>query len=516
MSEARAEQTNSGKKMSNDAIDYQDVIIVGAGLSGIGAAVHLIQNCPGKTYTLLESRKAVGGTWDLFRYPGIRSDSDMHTLGYNFKPWREAKSIADGPSIRNYVNETADEYDIRDKIRFEHSVKSAAWSSEDGCWYVDVETADGSVKTIAGNMLFMCGGYYNYEEAFTPDFKGMDDYKGEVIHPQFWPENLEYKNKKVIIIGSGATAMTLVPSMAEHGADVTMVQRSPTYVVSAPDKDKIANGLRKILPEKWAYAITRFKNIKLQRFMYERTRTAPEKVKAMLLKMVRKELGPDYDVDKHFTPSYNPWDQRMCLVPNSDLFQSIKSGSAKVVTEHIDCFTEKGLKLANGEELEADVIVTATGLKLTVMSGVEFLVDGKKVHFPDTFSYKGMMYSDVPNMVHTFGYVNASWTLRADLTAEYACKLVNRMDELGMRQCTAVLPVEDSNMPSKPWIDDFTAGYMSRVMHLFPKQGEKAPWVNTQNYILDKKMVRNAALEDGVLTFDNPKGANAGSQAAAS
>ena len=483
-------------------MNHFDVLIVGAGLSGIGAAYHLKEKCPGKTFAILEGRDAIGGTWDLFRYPGIRSDSDMHTLGYNFKPWKEEKSIADGPSIWNYVNETADENEIRQHIRFNHLVKDAKWSTDEARWTVEAEN-QGEFVQFTCNFLYMCSGYYNYEKGYTPEFEAIEDFKGTIVHPQFWPEDLDYTGKRVIVIGSGATAMTLVPAMAEDAASITMVQRSPTYVVSAPDKDKIANTLRKFLPAKLAYNITRFKNITLQGYMYNRTRVKPAKIKKLLLGMVRKELGDDYDVDTHFTPSYNPWDQRLCLVPNSDLFQAIRSGKATVVTDLIDRFTEKGLKLQSGEELEADIIVTATGLNLKLLGGMTVSVDNEAVDFPKTFSYKGMMYSDVPNLVQTFGYINASWTLRADLTAEYVCRLLNHMDKLGVSQCTPRLRDEDENMTARPWIDDFSAGYMQRLMHLFPKQGE-GPWRNTQNYALDKKVIRKAPLEDGALIFGNP------------
>lgn len=491
---------------------HVDVVIVGAGLSGIGAACHLQRECPGKTFAILEGRKAIGGTWDLFRYPGIRSDSDMHTLGYSFKPWREAKAIADGPSIRRYVNETAREHGVTEHIHFQHKVKSASWSSDDACWRVEAERGDeGEPVAFSCNFLFMCGGYYSYEQGHTPEFKGRENFRGQVVHPQFWPEDLDYAGKRVVVIGSGATAMTLVPAMAERGAHVTMVQRSPTYVVSRPDRDAIANRLRKLLPEKWAYALTRFKNTQLQRFFYNRTRTAPEQVKQKLLDRVRKELGSDY-VDEHFTPSYNPWDQRLCLVPNGDLFQAIRSGDAEVVTDHIERFTETGVALQSGRQLQADIIVTATGLELVVLSGVEFTVDGEKVNFPDTYTYKGMMYSGVPNMAQTFGYINASWTLRADLTAEYVCRLLNHMDGIGMRQVTPQLREEDRDMQPRPWIEDFSAGYMRRVMHLFPRQGDRAPWQNTQNYAQDKKMIRQAPIDDGAVIFSNPVPARLGEQ----
>ena len=485
-------------------MNHFDVVIVGAGLSGIGAAYHLQHKCPGKTFAILEGREVVGGTWDLFRYPGIRSDSDMHTLGYNFKPWIDVKAIADGPAILKYVNETADENDIRKTIRFKHLVKSAAWSSNTATWTVQAELADtGDIIEFSCNFLYMCGGYYNYDEGYTPEFKGADTFKGTTLHPQFWPEDLEYSGKKVVVIGSGATAMTLVPAMAKRGAQVTMLQRSPTYVVSVPAVDKIANSLRKFLPETWAYAITRFKNIKLGNFFYNRTRTQPAKVKIKILDMVRKAL-PDYDVDTHFTPSYNPWDQRLCLIPDNDLYDVIKDGTATVETDTIDTFTETGIKLVSGKELEADIIVTATGLKLSVANGLNISVDGKVINFPDTVSYKGMMYSDIPNMIQTFGYINASWTLRADIIAEYACRLLNRMDELGMQQCTPRLREEDKNMERLPWIQDFSAGYMQRSMHLLPRQGDNGPWKNTQNYALDKKLIRSGPLEDGAMQFSNP------------
>ncbi|MFP6809171.1 MAG: NAD(P)/FAD-dependent oxidoreductase [Pseudomonadales bacterium] len=484
-------------------MNHFDVVIVGAGLSGIGAAYHLQNSCPGKTFAILEGREAIGGTWDLFRYPGIRSDSDMHTLGYNFKPWTAAKAIADGPSILGYVNETADENDIRQHVRFKHMVKSASWSTESATWQVFAKLGDtGDTIEFSCNFLYMCGGYYKYDEGYTPEFKGADDFKGTTVHPQFWPEDLDYSGKKVIVIGSGATAMTLVPAMAKTGAQVTMLQRSPTYVVSRPAEDKLANTLRKYLPETWAYAITRFKNIKLGNFFYNQTRTKPEKVKAAILKMVRDAL-PDFDVDTHFTPSYNPWDQRLCLIPDNDLYEVLKDGTATVVTKNIDTFTANGIKLTDGEELEADIIVTATGLCLSVVAGIKINVDGKDINFADTVSYKGMMYSDVPNMIQTFGYINASWTLRADIIAEYVCRLINRMDELGMRQCTPRLRDEDRDMDLMPWITDFSSGYMQRSMHLLPKQGDNGPWKNSQNYALDKKLIRNAPLEDGALHIDN-------------
>ena len=487
------------------ASEYFDVVIVGAGLSGIGAAHHLQAQCPGKSYVILEGRDAIGGTWDLFRFPGIRSDSDMHTLGYNFKPWRESKAIADGPSILKYIKETAAEDDIDTHIRYDHLVKRASWSNSDASWIIEAEGKEsGGTATIRCGFILMCAGYYSYEKGYTPDFRGRDRFGGKIVHPQEWPEDLDYHGKKVVVVGSGATAVTLIPEMARDAAHVVMLQRSPTYMVSRPDTDSVANFLRKVLPDKTAYAITRWKNIRFQQMVYRRTRTDPDKVKEKLLDMVRKELGPDYDVDTHFTPHYNPWDQRLCLVPNSDFFESVKSGNASIVTDTIDTFTEKGVLLESGSELDADIIVTATGLDLVLLGGAEIFVDGQPVDISETFSYMGMMYSDVPNLVTTFGYINASWTLRADLTAEYACRILNHMDETGCRLCTPRLRSEDKDMPARKWITEFSSGYMQRVMHLFPKQGDKAPWLNTQNYTEDKKLLATRAVDDGVLQFSNP------------
>ena len=482
------------------SIEYFDVVIVGAGLSGIGAAYHLQKNCPDKSYVILEGRDSLGGTWDLFRYPGIRSDSDMHTLGYNFKPWKEAKAIADGKSILNYIGETATENEIDQHIRYSQSVKRASWSSTDAVW--TLETQDEELSYLFRcNFLLMCSGYYSYDKGYTPDFPGRDRFQGKIVHPQHWQEDLDYKNKQVIVIGSGATAVTLVPEMAKDAAKVTMLQRSPTYIVSRGDKDKTANLLRKLLPEKLAYGITRWKSINLQQYFYKRTRKEPEKTKNLLIDMVRKELGEDYDINKHFTPSYNPWDQRICLVPNSDLFKAIKSGKAEVVTDRIDTFTEEGILLKSGQELAADAIVTATGLNLLILGGVEFFMDERPVEFNQTYTYKGLMYSDVPNLVSIFGYVNASWTLRADLMSEYTCKLINHLDKTKSRQCTPRLREQDRNMPKRPFIEGFSSGYLQRLMHLLPKQGDRLPWLNSQSYKQDKKNLRHRAIEDGVLDF---------------
>jgi monooxygenase len=492
-------------------VEHFDVLIVGAGLSGVGAAVHLHERCPGKSYVVLEGRPSMGGTWDLFRYPGIRSDSDMHTLGYSFKPWTAAKSIADGPSILSYVRETAAEYGVDQHIRYNHFAKAAAWSSEDAAWTVEAQRADtGETVRFTCNFLYMCQGYYSYRQGFTPEFEGLEHFKGQIVHPQKWPEDLDYAGKRVVVIGSGATAMTLVPAMAKDAGHITMLQRSPTYVVSRPEEDSIANRLRAFLPGRWAYALTRWKNTTLQQMMYRRVRAEPEKAKAMIINMVRKELGPDYDVETHFTPRYNPWDQRLCLVPNSDLFQAIRSGKASVVTDHIERFTETGVQLKSGQTLEADIIVTATGLNLVVLGEMRFSVDGAPVDFGKTWTYKGMMYSDVPNLVSTFGYINASWTLRADLTSEYVCRVLNHMDETGAHRVTPRLRAGEQNMPAKPWIEGFSSGYMQRMLPQFPKQGDREPWINPQDYGRDKKMIRQGALEDGALIFDNRAGDRVG------
>jgi len=486
-------------------MEHFDVVIVGAGLSGIGAGVHLRRKCPGKSFVLLEARDTIGGTWDLFRYPGVRSDSDMHTLGYGFKPWRAAKAIADGPAILEYVKEAAREHGIDRRIRYRHRLKKADWSGEHSAWTLEIERADsGETVRMTCNFLYMCAGYYSYRAGYTPEFAGRERFKGPIVHPQAWDEKLDFAGKRIVVIGSGATSMTLVPALARTAARVVLLQRSPTYVVSRPDRDEIANFLRKVLPERWAYAITRWKNVDFQQRVYRRTRTDPEFVKKRLLDMVRAELGPAYDVDTHFTPRYNPWDQRLCLIPNSDLFDAIRSGKASVVTGVIDRFTEKGIRLESGDELEADIIVTATGLNLALLGEAQIRMAGEPVDLSAKWTYKGLMYSDVPNLVATFGYINASWTLRADLTAEYVCRLLKHMEKRGASQVTPRLRPGDAGMPARPWIDSFSSGYVRRAMQHFPKQGDREPWMNPQNYKLDRAMIRNGALEDGVLQFTTP------------
>lgn len=486
-------------------MEHVDVIVVGAGISGIGAGYHLQTKCPTRSYMILEGRDDIGGTWDLFRYPGVRSDSDMHTLGYNFKPWNAEKSIADGPSIMAYLRETVAEFGIDSKIRFGHLVRRAEWDTTSATWIVHTERAgSGEAVAFTCNYLFMCSGYYSYRHGYTPDFPGIDQYQGTVVHPQQWPDDLDYAGKRVVVIGSGATAMTVVPAMADASAHITMLQRTPTYVVAAPDKDVIANTLRKVLPDDVAYRITRLKNTKLQAYFYGRTRKHPAKVKKQLLDMTTKQLGADYTA-QHFTPPYNPWDQRMCLIPNGDLYEAIKSGKASVVTDTIDTFTPTGIRLASGKELQADIVVTATGLELVTLGEMDFVVDGEPVDFANTWTYKGFAYSDVPNLASSFGYINASWTLRADLTCEYVCRLLNHMDTTGTVQCTPRLRPSDADMPASPWIQNFSAGYMQRVMHRFPKQGDREPWVNPQNYARDKKLFTKAPVDDGVMRFTAAK-----------
>jgi cation diffusion facilitator CzcD-associated flavoprotein CzcO len=479
------------------AAEHFDVLIVGAGLSCIGAAYHLQSRLPKKTYAILEGRQAIGGTWDLFRYPGIRSDSDMYTLGYSFKPWPGAKAIADGPSIRSYVRETAAENGIDKHIRFGHRCVAASWSGKDACWTVTVEIKGGRIQ-LTCSFLMMCTGYYRYEAGYAPEFKGRERFKGKIIHPQFWPEDLDYSGKNVVVIGSGATAVTIVPEMAKTAKHVTMLQRSPTYCVSRPSQDKIATFFRKILPAKWAYGITRWKNVSLQMYFYGRARKKPQATRELLTRMVQKELGPDYDVATHFNPRYNPWDQRMCLVPDGDLFNEIKGGHASVVTDTIEAFTATGIRLNSGNELPADIIVTATGLDLVFLGGTEVSVDGKRVNLPEKLTYKGMMYQGVPNLVSIFGYTNASWTLKCDLTCEYACRIMARMDRLGVKQVTPT--VTHANVKQVPWLD-FSSGYVQRSLAHFPKQGAEKPWRLNQNYVLDVLALRFGKLDDPELVF---------------
>ncbi len=502
MSETIGETTGetTNETMSDD---LHDVVIIGAGLSGIGAACHLLQQFEDMDFIILEGRERLGGTWDLFRYPGIRSDSDMHTLGYHFKPWTDPKAIADGPAIRRYIEETASEYDLERRIRYQHRLVAAEWSSTDNAWTLTVTAgANGERRQIRCRFLLMCAGYYRYEHGYRPDFPGEQRFTGQIVHPQIWPEDLDYTDKRVVIIGSGATAVTLVPELAGKAKQVTMLQRSPTYMISFPDEDLIANVLRKLLPEKLAYRITRWKNIRLQRFIFRVARKRPKLARRILVGHARRTLGKDYDVERHFNPAYNPWEQRLCLVPNDDLFEAIRSGNASVVTENIETFTEHGIQLASGDRLEADIIVTATGLEIVVLGDVAFSVDGEPVDFSDCFTYRGVMMEGVPNMISTFGYINASWTLRADLVAQFACRLLDHMRSGGFQRCTAVLRQSDSDMPQRPYVEGFSSGYLQRVMDKLPKTGDREPWLNPQDYLADRYRFLEASLDDGVLQFE--------------
>ena len=484
-------------------MEHFDIVVVGAGLSGIGAGYHLQTNCPNKTYAILEGRDTIGGTWDLFRYPGIRSDSDMYTLGYSFRPWTEAKAIADGPSILNYVRETASVYGIDKHIRYHHKVKRAAWSTPDARWTVDAESGpDREIVRYTCNFLFMCAGYYDYATGHKPEFAGAADFQGQIVHPQEWPENLDYAGKRVVVIGSGATAVTLVPEMSKTAGHVTMLQRSPTYVVSRPAEDAFANKLRRNLPAMLAYRMTRWRNVLMNMYFYNLARRYPARVKAGIIELVSKALGPDYDVATHFTPRYNPWDQRVCLVPDDDLFTAIKSGRASVVTDEITKFDATGVQLKSGQHIDADIVVTATGLKLLFLAGLDISVDGQHVDFAKRFTYKGMMYNDVPNLAASFGYTNASWTLKCDLTCEYVCRLLNHMDKTATVSATPRVVAEE--IEPDPFLN-FTSGYVLRAIDQMPKQGKAAPWKLHQNYALDLMGLRFGKLDDGVMEFAKQK-----------
>jgi len=475
--------------------EHFDVLIVGAGLSGIGAAAHLQRGCPGKSFAILEARDAIGGTWDLFRYPGIRSDSDMYTLGYAFKPWTSAKAIADGPAIRDYIRETASERGIDRHIRFGHRLVAADWSTDEALWTLTVETGEGGA-TLTCRFLVMASGYYDYGAGHRPQWAGEEEFSGDFIHPQFWPEGLDIRGKKVVVIGSGATAVTLVPELARTAAQVTMLQRSPSYIVSRPSVDGIAVWLKRLLPRRAAYALTRWKNVLLTMLFFNLSRKRPGATARKLIDMARGEVGDAFD-PADFTPRYKPWDQRLCLVPDSDLFIALREGRARIVTAGIDRFTAAGIRLDNGEELAADLVVTATGLKVVLMGGVTFAIDGTPADLSQRMIYKGMMLSGVPNMLFLFGYTNASWTLKADLSCDYLLRLLRRMDKRGAK---VVVPRADPAMAERAFLD-FTSTYVQQALPMLPKQGAKRPWRLYQNYALDLVTLRFGRIEDQTLEF---------------
>lgn len=480
------------------AVEHVDVLIVGAGLSGVGAACHLRRRCPDKTYAILEARDAIGGTWDLFRYPGVRSDSDMFTLGYAFRPWTNPKAIADGASIRDYVRDTARAYRVDEHIRFHHRVVRAAWCTDTATWTVEAQRTDtGETVELTCSFLFCCAGYYRYDEGYTPQFQGIDRYAGRIVHPQQWPPDLDYEGKRVTVIGSGATAVTLVPAMAEQAAHVTMVQRSPTYMAALPSHDRIADALRRWLPARAAYWAVRWKNVLLGTLFYQFSRRRPEAMKSFLRNGVVRALPADYDVDTHFAPRYAPWDQRLCLVPDGDLFRAIRHGKVSIVTDQIETFTEQGIRLASGAELESEIVITATGLNLLAIGGMRLVVDGRDVDLPNTVAYKGMMLSGVPNFAMALGYTNASWTLKCDLVSAYVCRLLSHMDRHGEAIC---VPLEPNFAQREPLIG-LTSGYVLRSVAALPKQGPKPPWRLYQNYARDVVMMRHRSVVDEGVRF---------------
>lgn len=478
--------------------EFVDVVIVGAGISGISAAWHLQQRCPGKSLTILEARADMGGTWDLFKYPGIRSDSDMFTLGFRFKPWTSAKSIADGPSILAYLKEAATENGIDRHMRFNHKVVAADWSDTENRWNLTVE-ANGQRTTMSCGFLLACSGYYNYDEGYSPQFPGAEDFAGTIVHPQHWPEDLDYAGKRVVVIGSGATAVTLIPALVNSGAGhVTMLQRTPTYIGALPDVDPVAEKANKYLPAKVAHVINRWKAIIFSTSQYQLSQRFPKYMRKTLLTMAARRLPEGFDVEKHFGPAYKPWDQRLCLAPNGDLFKTIRKGNADVVTDTIERFTEKGIQLTSGEHLDADIIVTATGLNIRFFGGAEVLRNGVPMDLSTSVAFKGMMLSGVPNMVFTFGYTNASWTLKADLTSEYVAKLLNYMDTHGY---DTVVPEEPGEQVERRPFVDLSSGYILRAIDRLPKSGSDAPWRLKQNYLVDLRVIRQGRVDDPALHF---------------
>ncbi|QUQ68646.1 flavin-containing monooxygenase [Kutzneria sp. CA-103260] len=479
------------------ASDHLDVVIVGAGLSGVGAAHHIRSAFPHRTYTILEAREAMGGTWDLFRYPGVRSDSDMQTLGYRFRPWTEAKSLADGPSILRYIKDTAAEAGIDRNIRYGHRVVAASWSTEDSLWTVNAEH-NGKPVRLTAKFLYVCTGYYHYDGGYSPTFPGIDRFDGTVIHPQQWPEDLDYADKNVVVIGSGATAVTLVPAMTDKAKHVTMLQRSPTYIISRPGVDQVADRLRRLLGDRMGYAAARWKNVAVATLLYQLSQRRPGLVRRIIRDATVKLLPAGYDVDKHFRPRYNPWDQRLCLVPDGDLFRAIRHGKASVATDEIAEFTESGIRLRSGDELPADIVVTATGLRLLAFGGIRLTVDDREIKLPETMAYRGLMLSGLPNLVFTVGYTNASWTLKADLVSEFTVRVLRHMDANGFRR---VVPVNDGPKVAERPLLDFQAGYVQRSVHEFPRAGSRKPWQLGMSYLNDAVLLRHGRIDDGTLRF---------------
>ena len=479
--------------------DYVDVLIVGAGISGIAAAYYLGRRCPNVSWTIVEGRDAIGGTWDLFRYPGVRSDSDMYTLGYRFRPWTGDKAIADGAAILQYLRDTAREFGIDRQIRFQQRVRRISWSSAKAEWTVTLDDSAAEIqRQMRCRFLFMCTGYYRYDKGYQPDWPGMDRFRGQILHPQAWREDVDYTGARIIVIGSGATAVTMIPALAERAAHVTMLQRSPSYIVSSPSRDDISLWLHAKLPFGLAAWLSRWRLILRQMFYYHIARSKPEEIRATMLQALRATLGADFDIERHFNPRYKPWDQRVCLVPDADLFEAIKAGKVQIVTESIERFTEAGILLENGESLRADIIITATGLVMKIMHGVDIQADGRAVELGETLSYKGMMYSNIPNLFSAFGYTNASWTLKAELICENVCRLLRHMERRGYDQCAPRLKGDETEAEA---FVDFTSGYVQRALDELPKQGSRPPWKVYQNYLKDLLMMRYGALDDGVMEF---------------
>ena len=497
--------------MRTSSGEHLDVVIVGAGLSGIGAACHLQRECPDLDYAVLEARERIGGTWDLFRYPGVRSDSDMQTLGYAFAPWEAAEAIADGPAILRYVSDTADRHGIIGRVRPGRRVIDAEWSSDTAEWSLEVRRDDGEVERLTCRFLLMCTGYYRHDHGYTPEFAGTDRFRGPIVHPQLWPEDLDYRGRRVVVIGSGATAVTLVPAMAKTAGHVTMLQRSPSYVLSVPGTDEMGQWLRRRLPAGAAYQLVRWRNVLVMSLLYQLSRRRPQLIKRLLRQGIARQLPEGYEVDTHFRPRYDPWDQRMCFVPDGDLFEALRDGTASIVTGEIETFTERGVRIQGGREIEADIIVTATGLRLLALGGVTLSVDGRTVDLPDTVAYKGMMLSGVPNLAFAMGYTNASWTLKADLTARQVCRVLNHMRAGGFDRCVPIL--DDPGLGREPLIN-LASGYVQRSVDEFPTQGARRPWRVHQNYVLDLLAFRMGRVDDGALRFFRAGVGEAGRDAA--